>query len=706
MRYISLFLLLITTSFLFSQNNAFKTRLSSGDNNSHTILVQGDISKLIASQKDNDYKFNYASGNIASISCDLNTMSQLIEKKIISYAEFIEPRKTLMNDTMIVKNRIKAVKLGTAPLPMAYDGTGIVVGIIDSGTDFAHPDFKDAFGNSRIKFLWDQVPLAGSTVPQPYNYGIEWTDTQINANQCTHNDLPHFGHGTHVSGIATGNGLANGTHHGVASKADIVVVALDFNKTGPTIADAVQYIFSKATLLGKPCVINASVGDYYGSHDGTDLEAKLIETMVQNVPGRVMVAAAGNAGNIKHHVKTQPLLNDTSFTWIKKNNSTLEYWCYADTNNIKNVQISVGANRNNNFNLGRIGFKNYNYGLTSIKSDTLRYNGNQIGIIKTSASINPYGVYELYIKILADTLNLKWRIESKGVGMHDAWNFDFISSGLPSSFSYPWITKYVMPDFNSTIVSSFQCLNDVITVANYVNINNYYDVTGTLQSWAALNPGENVNNLAASSSWGPTRDNKQKPDIAATGAGVFSAIALGMQANLIANAPQVIAQGSMHIQGGGTSAASPVVAGLAALYLQKNPTSTSIQVKNAITNCAYFDSYTGTNLPNYRWGYGKLDGFAAMTCIVTDVKQNNLNTNTISYFPNPFKDSVRFNFNKTLTGKIYIYSVDGKLIYEDILNGGSYELTSEKLNEKTNGLLFVRIVTETETNSFKLIRSN
>lgn len=706
MRYISLFLLLITTSFLFSQNNAIKTRLSSGDNNSHTILVQGDISKLIASQKDNNYKFNYASGNIASISCDLNTLSQLIEKKIISYAEFIEPRKTLTNDTMIVKNRIKAVKLGTAPLPMAYDGTGIVVGIIDSGTDFAHPDFKDAFGNSRIKFLWDQVPLAGSTVPQPYNYGIEWTDTQINANQCTHNDLPHFGHGTHVSGIATGNGLANGTHHGVASKADIVVVALDFNKTGPTIADAVQYIFSKATLLGKPCVINASVGDYYGSHDGTDLEAKLIETMVQNVPGRVMVAAAGNAGNIKHHVKTQPLLNDTSFTWIKKNNSTLEYWCYADTNNIKNVQISVGANRNNNFNLGRIGFKNYNYGLTSIKSDTLRYNGNQIGIIKTSASINPYGVYELYIKILADTLNLKWRIESKGVGMHDAWNFDFISSGLPSSFSYPWITKYVMPDFNSTIVSSFQCLNDVITVANYVNINNYYDVTGTLQSWAALNPGENVNNLAASSSWGPTRDNKQKPDIAATGAGVFSAIALGMQANLIANAPQVIAQGSMHIQGGGTSAASPVVAGLAALYLQKNPTSTSMQVKNAITNCAYFDSYTGTNLPNYRWGYGKLDGFAAMTCIVTDVKQNNLNTNTISYFPNPFKDSVRFNFNKTLTGKIYIYSVDGKLIYEDILNGGSYELTSEKLNEKTNGLLFVKIVTETETNSFKLIRSN
>jgi hypothetical protein len=95
-----------------------------------------------------------------------------------------------------------------------------------------------------------------------------------------------------------------------------------------------------------------------------------------------------------------------------------------------------------------------------------------------------------------------------------------------------------------------------------------------------------------------------------------------------------------------------------------------------------------------------------MTCIVTDIKQNNINSNNISYFPNPFKDNVTFNFNKNLTGKIYMYTIDGKLIFEDILNGESFELTSEKLNEKTNGMLFVRIVSETETSTFKLIRSN
>ncbi|MBA2613573.1 MAG: S8 family peptidase [Bacteroidetes bacterium] len=704
-----LFALLLIQLFLFSQNknmnNALKVRLDAGANFiQHTVLVQGNISKLMSAQKEFNCKFNYAAGNIASISCNLSVLSKLIENKIISYAEFIEPGKQTMNDTMVVKNRIKPVKLGSLPLTMPYDGTGIVVGIIDSGTDFAHPDFKDSFGNSRIKFLWDQVQVTGSTIPQPYNYGIEWTDAQINANQCTHNDLPHFGHGTHVCGIATGNGLANGTHEGVASKADIVVVALDFNSSGPTIADAVQYIFSKATLLGKPCVINASVGGYYGSHDGTDLEAKLIQSMIQNVPGRVMVAAAGNAGNIKHHVKTQPPLNDTSFTWIKNANASLQYWCYADTNNIKNVQISVGANRTNNFNLGRIGFKPYNYGLTSVQSDTLKFNGNRIGIIKTSASINPDGVYELYINIIADTLNLKWRIESKGVGLHDAWNFDFISTGLPSAAFYPFISKYVLPDFNSTIVTSFQCLDDITTVANYVNVNMYYDVTNTLQSWAALNPGENVNTLAASSSWGPTRTNKQKPDISATGAGVFSAMALGMQANLLANAPQVVAQGSFHVQGGGTSAASPVVAGLAALYLQKYPNATSIQVKNAITNCAYQDAYTGSALPNYKWGYGKLDGLAAMTCIITKLNDNTLNNN-VRYFPNPFSDKVTFNFESNLSGKIFVYSVDGKLLFEDTVNGDSYKLSAEKFNQAC-GLLFVKIITANDNMVFKLIKAN
>ncbi|MBI2720930.1 MAG: S8 family peptidase [Bacteroidetes bacterium] len=683
-------------------NNALKTRLEDKAlPEQFTILVQGDLEKLQILTKEYNYTFNYASGNIASVTMNVGALGKLMEKKIISYAEFIEPRKKTMNDTMLVRNRIKAVKTGAAPLMQAYTGTNVVVGIIDTGIDIDHGDFKDAAGKTRIQFLWDQKPTSGSTVPSPYNYGIEWTAAQINASVCTHNDLPQYGHGTHVSGIAAGNGLANGTHEGCAAKSDIVVVALDFNKVGPTIADAVQYIFSKATALGKPCVINASVGDYYGSHDGTDLEAKLIETMVQNIPGRVMVAAGGNSGNIKYHVKTQPPLNDTGFTWLKNTGTnTLFYWCYADTLQIKNVQISIGANRSTFFNLGRTGFKNYNYGLSSTQNDTLKYNGYRIGIVKTSASINSYGVYELFVRIYPDSANLNWRVESKGVGLHHAWNFDFVTAPLPSTSVYPAITKYVMPDSLYSIVSSFQCLNDVITVANYNNLANYYDVNNVLQSTGVIGGKRSL-----TSSIGPSRDGKQKPDISATGDYVFSALPFGMQANLIANSPSVVAQGSLHVQGGGTSVASPVVTGLAALYLQYMPTATSLMVKNAVTNCAYSDGYTGSTLPNAYWGYGKLDGKATFLCVLTDVQQNNLN-NLIRPYPNPFLESATIKFETSLKGKIYVYTPDGKLLFKDEIASDTYELNATHFTVNYKGILFVRIISDKSNAAFKLIRSN
>jgi subtilisin family serine protease len=228
-----------------------------------------------------------------------------------------------------------------APLTQAYDGTGIIMGIMDSGIDFNHGDFKDASGNTRIKFIWDQNQSTGSTIPQPFNYGIEWTAAQINASVCTHNDLANYGHGTHVTGTAAGNGLANGKHEGIASKADIIVVAINFNSNNSIFSDAIQYIFNKATAAGKPCVINASVGDYYGSHDATDLQSQLINNLLLAQNGRVLVAAAGNAGNIKYHVKTNLTTPDTLFTWFTNNTSDLYYYTYADTNDIKNVPVLV-----------------------------------------------------------------------------------------------------------------------------------------------------------------------------------------------------------------------------------------------------------------------------------------------------------------------------------------------------------------------------
>ncbi|MCA0429287.1 MAG: S8 family peptidase [Bacteroidetes bacterium] len=673
-------------------NNAFRQYLSKS-NSIENFVVKGNLEKLKSQQKNENYTFLYGYNSIAVIKCSFSTITNLLNKKIINYVEFIPANNKPMNDTMLVKNKILPVKQGQSPLLAAYNGSGVVIGIIDTGCDFNHPDFKTSSGNTRINYLWDQTITSATTSPLPYGYGQEWTSAQINASLCTHSDLAHYGHGTHVTGIAAGNGLANGTHYGISSEADIIVVALDFNKNGTIIADAANYIFNKAALLGKPCVINASVGNYYGSHDGTDLEAQLIDNMIgPTKPGKVIVAAAGNAGNIKYHTKTTVNGIDTNFTWIQNSSSSLNYWLHADTLQIKNVFINVGVNRLNYSNIGNTGFKPYNYALNTQKIDTIKNSSNdRIGIVKSFASINTFGVYELSLEITADTLNQFWRIDSKGVGQHNSWNFDFVSSGLPTNTVYPKINYYVMPDTFQTIVSGFQCLDNVITVGNYNNLKYYYDVNNTLQTSA-----ETANALAANSSVGPTRNNKIKPDVSATGNNVFSAIALGMQNNLITTAPQVVAQGSFHVIGGGTSAASPVVAGLVGLILDKDGTLTAPLVKSAIINCTYTDNFTGA-VPNNSWGYGKLDGKAAFLCSNVVTSLNNKSVKNVTIFPNPFFKEISIKgLNEFST--IILYDLLGNKLFETSTNLETYTLTNLNI---TSGVYFLKINSET----FKLIKN-
>jgi subtilisin family serine protease len=338
------------------------------------------------------------------------------------------------------------------------------------------------------------------------------------------------------------------------------------------------------------------------------------------------------------------------------------------------VKYTVGVNNTGYTNLGNIGFKNYSYALGTLKRDTI-YNGiNRIGIVESIASVNTFGVYELKFTILADSINYLWRIEHTGNGRIDSWNFDYITSSLPSATLFPKISKYKIADTTQTIVSSFQCSDEVITVANYVNRNKYLDVTSTLQITTET-PGE----IAASSSVGPTRNNKIKPDIAATGATVLASAAMAMLPGLISGAPSVVAQGGYHITAGGTSASSPVVAGLAALYLQKNPSATNIQIKQAITNCAYTDAFVSLPVPNYRWGYGKLDGFHALTCgmVVTNIEVNS--SSVINVYPNPISNEANILFKDDQLRTLKLINSVGQIVFIEKVKSNTYKLVCKDL---------------------------
>ena len=148
--------------------------------------------------------------------------------------------------------------------------------------------------------------------------------------------------------------------------------------------------------------------------------------------------------------------------------------------------------------------------------------------------------------------------------------------------------------------------------------------------------------------------------------------------------------------------ASPGVAGLAALLLQKYPTFDNKQVKNSIINCTYQDAFTGSTFPHPSWGYGKLDGFSTFTCAVTtSAPENGLVKENSNVYPNPFNQQTTFKLNEKINGEVKIYNAIGELIFSEKINSDEYILNKRLL--PTNGIYLVSFKTATTEYNYKII---
>lgn len=687
--YSSFFILLILSINVFAQskmNLALVLKNNPTSTEVIDVFVKGDIETIKQITSSVKGKIKYAYGSIAAVKIPAASLSTFAINKKIQRIEAYPTHYQPMNDTMLLNSNVLPVHAGALPLTQGYNGNGIVVGIIDTGVDFSHPDLRDSLGNTRIKYLWDQRLAVAANTPI-YGYGQEWNNTEIDGGlAAASTDIDWYGHGTHVTGVAAGNGLASGTYKGVAPKADIVVVAFDFYSTNPTLmTDAVDYIYNKANNLGKPCVINASLGDYYGSHDGLDLQAQLIKNMIDAQSGRAFVAAAGNAGNVPFHLG-YTVTADTNFTLFDSGN---QYFAmYADTNDFNAVKFSIGVDQlvPTHSKRGATAFSSISSHLGILINDTIYNAGNRIGIVQSYGD-SAAGVYTMEFNIIADSSAYSWRLSTTGNGKFDLWNFNLMSTGLPSAATMPDSIYYKLPDLNQTIVSSFQCLDNVITVGNYTNRRSMLNYNSVMFIDSTRTPGQRHPN----SSSGPTRDGRTKPDIAAPGDFIMSCSILSvLPADGIAY-PNSFDPGGFHMLGGGTSAASPGVAGIAALYLQKNPTATAMDVKNAIINCTTIDGFTGA-VPNNQYGYGKANAFTALTgCLTTEIDETNNNT-TLSIYPNPSLNgnNVTIEIHSLVLNKtteLLIYNSIGQLITSEQIKGSSV-----LIKELPSGLYFCKLV--------------
>jgi len=210
-------------------------------------------------------------------------------------------------------------------------GEGVVIGIIDTGIDYRHESFqKENSTDTRILRIWDQglVPVAGESSPAVGllsagpTYGVEYTDANINgamATPATFNVRTKDcnSHGTHVAGIAAGNGKQKNfstdprfTFIGVAPKATLVIVKMLYPEIDPGVhpvkrfKDAVSYILHVAGA--RPVVINCSFGRDTGPHDGLvedgiDGEEIFLESTFAAATGKICVFAAGNSARHRQH---------------------------------------------------------------------------------------------------------------------------------------------------------------------------------------------------------------------------------------------------------------------------------------------------------------------------------------------------------------------------------------------------------------------
>lgn len=207
-------------------------------------------------------------------------------------------------------------------------GKGVLIGIIDSGIDYSHPDFQNADNTSRIEVLWDQTisPTSNDSFLPPVNYplGTLFSNETINRALkapsisqrmmiCPSQDLS--GHGTHVAGIAAGNGRAsNGVYRGVAYESSLLIVKLGTPRQNgfPNTAGlmmAIDFCVRESLARNLPLALNLSFGNTYGSHSGSSL----LETYIDSVSqlGQVsIIIGSGNEGASAGH--TGGILSSTS----------------------------------------------------------------------------------------------------------------------------------------------------------------------------------------------------------------------------------------------------------------------------------------------------------------------------------------------------------------------------------------------------------
>ena len=472
---------------------------------------------------------------------------------------------------------------------LELQGSGVLVGFVDTGIDYQNPIFRNVDGSTRIEAIWDQTIQEGQP-PEGFFYGTEYNREEID--RALQNEAPltivpsrdENGHGTFLASLAVGSasdgnqtgGVSPATPFiGAAPEAQIAVVKLksakqylkDFYLIGTDapcyqendIMLGVTYLNQLAERLNVPLVICIAVGTNMGSHSASSPLTNLLE-VYGNIANRAVVIGGGNEANQRHHFLGRAGdVNDTQEVEIRVDENvggfSMELW--SDSLNLLAVSV-----------ISPSGEQTYRFPIRSERTERYTF-----VLERTAVTID----YKVFVERLNAEL-IFFRFENPTAGI---WKVVVEPVQVQEGEFHMWlpITEFLEGEIY------------------FLQSNPDYTITepgSTFSGMTVAFYNGDDNSIAIQSGRGYTRSGRIKPDFAAPGVNVIGATTRNQFATRT-----------------GSSIATGITAGAAALVMEwvvyrlQQKTIDSTQIRNLLVLGT--EKRLNEVYPNREWGYGRLN---------------------------------------------------------------------------------------------------
>lgn len=482
-------------------------------------------------------------------------------------------------------------------------GKGAIVGIVDTGVDIAHPDLRNPDGSTRIEYLIDYSQDPAGLQPDVEEkctgsvtcavYGRKDLDKLLDNNQAATIPGDSLGHGTHVASLAAGNGGTEQRYVGIAPDATLIIArAIDSagQISDASVLSAVSLIFDLAAQLGKPAVVNLSLGSNFGPHDGSSaLERALADLVGEDHPGRAIVVAGGNSA-VLYNVKTAfpgPLGVHTDVS--VPDGSDARVPIYMGDTTTGTVYVWIAFRPGDELGVG------------------VERRAGTIAPVQSRGDSGTFGVpHELTATVLNGSLKdigFAADANAAAVVIEGKWpkGETFALRLVGPATASLWVEGEVSPSAGGffpaatkeSTVTIPAAHPDLIAVGATLNRTSWTDRLGEPITVDVLGSVKNppLDSVAFFSSAGPTSDFRMKPDLVAPGAFVAGAMSRDADPRTsplsIFGDPGVCTPredcavvDDFHAVTTGTSMSAPIVTGAIALLFEQNP---SLTTRSALT---------------------------------------------------------------------------------------------------------------------------